>query len=176
MYKVCENRKCTQWPQTVLEDLTDKSTLYTLNTYPWGPNFALFRSMISRFWDTACTRWAKIGNAPNDPKLNLSTWQSNVFYINLILTHDAQILFRFALRIAVSEIQHVQGQRKSKRMALNWTWTLNSQKYSICTKYIPWGPSCGQFCSAISRFRDTACKGWAKIGNEPNDPKLTLKS
>ncbi len=30
--------------QTELEDLTDKSTLYTLRTYPEGPNFGPFRS------------------------------------------------------------------------------------------------------------------------------------
>ncbi len=32
MYKVSENRKCTEWPQTELKHLTVKSTLYTLNT------------------------------------------------------------------------------------------------------------------------------------------------
>ena len=35
--------------QIELEDLTVKSTLYTLNTYPRGPNFGPFRSIISRF-------------------------------------------------------------------------------------------------------------------------------
>ena len=34
MYKVFENQQCTEWPQTELEHVTDKSTLYTLNTYP----------------------------------------------------------------------------------------------------------------------------------------------
>ncbi len=61
--------------ETEFEYLTVKSTLYTLNTYPWGPNFGLFCSTISRFRDT-CTRSAKIGNALNDPKLKLKTWQS----------------------------------------------------------------------------------------------------
>ncbi len=54
-YKVARNRKCTEWPQTELEHLTVKRTLYTLNAYPWSPNFGLFRSTISRFQDT-CTR------------------------------------------------------------------------------------------------------------------------
>ncbi len=51
-YKVAENWKCTEWPQTELEHLTVKSTLYTLNTYPRGPNFDPFLSMTSHFWDT----------------------------------------------------------------------------------------------------------------------------
>ncbi len=83
-------------------------------------------------------RWAKIRNAPNDPKMNLSTLQSKVLYIHLVLTSEVQILVRFALWLAVSEIQHVQGQRKSEmhRMTPNWTWTLNSQKYSLYTIYL----------------------------------------
>ncbi len=69
----------------------------------------------------------------------------------------AQILVRFALRLAVSETQHVQGGRKSEmhRMIPNWTWTLNSQKYSMYTKYLPWCPNFGPFRSTASGFRDT---------------------
>ena len=61
--------KCTQWPQTELEHLTVKSTLYTLNIYLWGPNFHPFCSTISCFRDT---RSPKIGNSKNDPKVNLN--------------------------------------------------------------------------------------------------------
>ena len=34
--------KCTEWPQNDLKHLTVESTLYTLDTYPWGPNFVRF--------------------------------------------------------------------------------------------------------------------------------------
>ncbi len=34
MYKVGENRKCTEWPETEIEYLTVKSTLYTPNITP----------------------------------------------------------------------------------------------------------------------------------------------
>ena len=56
------------WPATLrykinLEHLTVKSTLYTLNIYPWGPNFHLFHSTTNRFQDT---KLLKIGNALND--------------------------------------------------------------------------------------------------------------
>ncbi len=77
LYKVGKNRKCNDWPQINLQHLTVKSTLYTLKTYPRGPNVRPFRSTISHFRDT---RSRKIGNAPNEPKLNLMTWQSKVLY------------------------------------------------------------------------------------------------
>ena len=42
-YKVAEIRKCTEWPQTELEQLTVKNTPYTLTTgtYLRGPNFVV---------------------------------------------------------------------------------------------------------------------------------------
>ncbi len=118
MYKVTENRKSTEWLYTEISHLTVKSCPYTLNTYPWGPKFGPFRSTISRFRDTTCTRWPKIRNAPNDPELNLSTWQSKVLYIHLELTHE------------VRKIGNAPNDP-------NWTWRPNSQKYSKYTKYLP---------------------------------------
>ncbi len=38
-------------PQSELEHLTVKSTLYTLNNHPWGPNFGPFRSTANSFQD-----------------------------------------------------------------------------------------------------------------------------
>ncbi len=73
-YKVTKNQKCTEWPQTEFEHLHSK-VLYTSS---WRPNFGPFRSTINRFRDTICTRLPKIGDALNDLKLNLKTWQSNV--------------------------------------------------------------------------------------------------
>ena len=104
MYTFSENRKCTEWPQTELDHITAKRRLYTLNTYPRGPNFGPFRSTTSRF---RATRFSKNGSAPNDPKLNLNTWQSKVPCMHEILTPEAQILLRFALRPAVSKISHI---------------------------------------------------------------------
>ncbi len=57
-----ENRKCTKLPQSDLKHLTVKSTQYTFNTDPRGPNFTQFRSTNSRFRDT---NLPKTGNAPN---------------------------------------------------------------------------------------------------------------
>ena len=50
-YKVVENRKCPEWPQNDLKQLTFKSTLHTPNTNPRGPSFTPFRSTIARFPD-----------------------------------------------------------------------------------------------------------------------------
>ena len=47
--KIVENRKCTEWPQNDLNHLTVTSALYTLNTYPGGPNFNPFRCTVARF-------------------------------------------------------------------------------------------------------------------------------
>ena len=57
-------------PQTDIEGLIVKGTLYTVNTYPPCPNFRPFCSTTSRFRDK---RSSNTGNAPNDPKLNLNT-------------------------------------------------------------------------------------------------------
>ncbi len=46
------------------------STLYTVNTHLRGPNFTPFHSTASHLQDT---RLSKIGNAPNDPRMTLST-------------------------------------------------------------------------------------------------------
>ncbi len=74
-YTVVENQKCTKWPHNDLEHLTVESTLHTLNTHPRGPNLIPFRSTASRFRDT---RLLKIGNAPNNPRMTLSTLLSNI--------------------------------------------------------------------------------------------------
>ncbi len=55
------------WSKKEISDVIEPS-LYTLNTYPWGPYFRPFCSTDSGLQDT----WsAKIGNAPNDPQTEL---------------------------------------------------------------------------------------------------------
>ncbi len=60
--KVVENQKFDEGPQSDLEPLTVKSTLYTLSTCPRGPNFGPFHCM------TSCLRGSKLlklGSAPD---------------------------------------------------------------------------------------------------------------
>ena len=97
-YKIVENWKCTQWPQSGIKHLTVESTLYTPNTHPWGHKFTPFCSTTRHFWDT---RLSKIGNAPNDTRMTLGTWLTKMHWL---LIPEAQIKVRFALRPAVSEI------------------------------------------------------------------------
>ncbi len=91
-----------------------------------------------------------------------------------MLTHEAQILVRFALRLAVSEIQHVQGGQKSEMHRMSQTelehLTVKSTPYTLNT--YPSGPNFGPFRSTTSCFRDTKS---SKIGNAPSDPKLNLE-
>ena len=123
MYMLGENRKYTKWPQTELKHFTVKK--YSI--YPLGPNFGLFRSTISHFWD-ACTRSAKIWNAPNDPKTEHFSVKSTPHTLN---TPEVQILARFALN--TSRFRGPTCTRSSKNgnapneNKLNLT--LYSQKY-----------------------------------------------
>ncbi len=66
MYKVGKNQTFTEWPQTVLKQLTVKGTLYRLKYLPLRPKFGPFRSTISPFRETLCTRSVKIGNVQKD--------------------------------------------------------------------------------------------------------------
>ena len=130
-YKVGENRKRIEWPQTDLEDSTVKSTLYVPNTYPGGPNFGPFRSKISRFRNPTCTRSEKIGNrmTPN------WTWtlNSQKYPLYTAYTPEAKILVCFALRLPVPEIQCRQ-KSEMDRMTEYWNWKNNCQNYSIYAK------------------------------------------
>ncbi len=140
MYKVGENRKCTEWPQTEFEDLTVKNTLYALNTYPEAQilvNFALWLA-ISEIQHVHGRRKSQMHQMTP-----IWTWKLNRQKYSIctkyLITSEAQILVRFAIRLAVSKIQHLQSQWKLEihRMTPNWTWRLNSQKYSIYTKCLP---------------------------------------
>ncbi len=73
--------------QTEIEHLTNKSTLYKLNTYPRGPNFGLSWSTISGFQDT------------RSPNRKYTEWsQTEIEHL---------ILICFSLRPAVSKISHI---------------------------------------------------------------------
>ena len=54
--QVFRKSKWTKWPQNDINHLSVKSTLYTLNTHPRGPNFTPFRSTTSHFRDTGLSK------------------------------------------------------------------------------------------------------------------------
>ncbi len=72
------------------------------------------------------------------------------------------------------------GENKSEmhRMTPSWTWTLNGQKYSIYTKYLP--PDAQilvRFAIRLGISEIQHVQGrWKWIGNAPNDPKLNLNT
>ncbi len=106
--------------------------------------------------------------------------QMNSTYTKYLLNTEVHIFVRFALRLAFSEIQ---GCQKSEMhwVTLNWTWTLNSQRYSIycgvwrvcwCVRVSScvWSPkSRGLFWSVIS---------WTVLSlarpSPPHPPRLPL--
>ena len=153
-------------PRMTLITEVPKYPVYTGYSSPRPP----FRSTTSHFRNTCLS---KIGNAPNDPrKMTLSSKVSKVPYVHWILTPDAQISLRFALRPTVFEIQVF---RKSK-----WTqwpqndlnhWSIKSTLYRLNTHPRP--PYFTPFRSTTSRFWGT---GFSKIENAPNDPRMTLST
>ncbi len=79
----------------------------------------------------------------------LNSQKYPVYTKYLTTTTPAQILFQFALPLALFEIQ---GWRKSEKsemypMTSEWPWTLNSQKYHVYSKYHR-GPN------AVRQFQD----------------------
>ncbi len=106
LLKIGKNRKCIEWPQTYPEHFTVKNTLYILSTYLQRPNFLPFRSTASRFPDTRLSKSGKIINAPNDIKLT-EHLTVKVPCIHKVITHEAQIMVRFALRPAVFKTSHI---------------------------------------------------------------------
>ncbi len=89
-YKVVnmvKNWKCTEWPQTELEHLTAKSTLCTVNTYPWGPNFGPFCSTASGFEDIAHFNHSPLTTMLNGQKKNKKNCQkSKIWNFTILLT------------------------------------------------------------------------------------------
>ncbi len=82
--KGCQHFGNTGWSQyhNDFKIVTVKSTFYTLNTYPWVPNFRVFHCMTSRFQDI---RLSNIGYVLNDLTLTMSTELLKVPCINWIL-------------------------------------------------------------------------------------------
>ncbi len=68
--QACWKSKMHRTTQNDLNQLTVRSTLYTLNTHPRSPNFAPCRSTTNPFWDTSLS---KNGNAPNNAIMILIT-------------------------------------------------------------------------------------------------------
>ncbi len=122
--------------------------------------------MTSHFRDTA------FRNAPNDPRMTLNPYVSEVPCVHWILTHEAQISISFTLRPAIFEIQACRKSESTEwpQNALNH-WSVKSTLYTRNTHTR--GPNFTLFRSTISHFRDT---GFSKIRNEPNDPTMTLST
>ena len=72
MFKVDKIGNAPNVPTLNLNTYSQRYSMY-IKCLPMRPKFGPFLSTISRFQDTTCSRSAKIGNAPTNPKLNLNT-------------------------------------------------------------------------------------------------------
>ena len=146
MYKVAEvgNINVPNDPK-----LNFNSTLYTLNTYPWGPNCGPFHSTISLFRDTTCIRSPKSEVYRMTPNWTWTLNSQNTLYMyTLNTTSEAQILVRFTLQPAVSKISTFynsslttmwNGQIKNKK---------NCQKFKFHYSFNNFGRDIHEFWAA----------------------------
>ena len=97
-----------------------------------------------------------------------------------ILTHEIQILVHFALRLSISEIQG--HSLEMHRVTSNWTWPLNSQKYTMYTKYLPmrskfWPLSlCDQRFPRYCTFYNSPLTAMLKVQKQNKKKKKCQKS
>ncbi len=147
--KVEKNGKFIEWPQPNPEHF--QKHLYTLKTCTRGTHVGVLRSATCRFLDT---RLLKIGNATNDLRLPLNTYQSQI----PVYTEYLPVLVRFALWSSVFAIHCCRKSEKLEmhRMTSDWPWTLKNEKYSVSTKYLLTvrGPNFGPFRSTTKHFQD----------------------
>ena len=116
-----ENRKCTEWPQTELEHLRVKGTI---NTYPKDQSLVHFavclavsESRSSKIWNT-CT--------PNS-KNTLYTLKCYLRGPNFGQFRSTTSRFWDTMSTKITDAPNDP----------NLTWTHNSQKYPVYTKYLP---------------------------------------
>ncbi len=129
------SKKCTEWPQTELDHLTVKNTLYTLFKYPQGPHFGPFRD----------TRFPKVGNALND--------------LRMILNINGQtypIYTQVPFRSTTSRFRYTRLSKYRENNLRNYLERLTVKKYPVHTRCIPlsasWSPNFGPFRSKTRRF------------------------
>ncbi len=124
-YKVAKNRKCTKWPQTELEHLTVKSTLYTLNTYALRSKFwsvSLYNQWFRRYCTFYNSHWPPQKRTKNKlPKIQ--NLKFTILYTTLVDTlpmsmhefFEANLLCTFRQDVTWSFFSHmVQCWRKRK--------------------------------------------------------------
>ena len=124
------------------EHLTVKSTLYKLNIYQQRPKFSSVRLCNRPFSKYKVAENCKFRKCTESPQTDFEilTVKRTSYTLNAT---EGQIWVRFALRT----IFKTQGYRKSEKLEMHqmnskWSWTRNSRKYSIYTKYWPLRPKC----------------------------------
>ncbi len=109
-----------KWPWTLLGQ---RYPIYMWQLPP-SPKFqsvSLYRQPFARYTCQFET------SAPNHPKVTINTKWKQIPHIHVTTVLESQIPFRFALRLAIFELQAILKQ--VHQMTPKWPWTLNDQKY-----------------------------------------------
>ncbi len=115
------------------------STLQTVKTYLWGWNFGPVCSTTTGFLyirspeNQKCTEWPK-------NELEHLTIKSTLYTLNAYRWDPNFVPFRSTISSFRDTTCISLPKSEMHRMTPNWTWTLNSQKYSMYTKYLPLRP------------------------------------
>ncbi len=120
---------CIRWPQIDLEQLTVKSTLYTLNPLPLRPKFLsifLHNKLFSRY---------KVAEkleiyALND--LEHLIVKSNLYTLN---TYSRKHRFS-SISCYDQPFSRYKVAPEMHQMTTEWPWTLKCQRYSTYTEYL----------------------------------------
>ncbi len=172
-YVVVGNQKCTEWLQQDGKHLTVKGALCTPSTYLRGPNCGLIRSTDSCFWDT---RLSKNGNVHNDLRMTLNTVTSTLYTVSTYPRGPYFSIFWSAslYNQPFSRYKVVEISEYLKCTELPWNDFEYLTDKSIL--YIVRRPKFCPFRSTTKGFWDTRLSEIGKIGNAPNDLRLTLNT
>ncbi len=162
----------------VLNDLRPilNSQFYHVDTkcLPQRANFCPLHSTASRFQDTRLLKVGNFRNASIDHKLTLNSWQSKYLEYTMYpwvpkLDSLCSTTSHFRDTRFTCDFLIFGNQITSKFYLENLT--AKSTLHILNTYHRD--PNFGSFRFMANRFPDTR---WSKIGNAPNDLKLTLKT
>ena len=170
--------KCPEWTQTDLEHWIVKSTPSTkdlpLTLKFWSVSLYnhLFFFVCVFFLDT---RLPKIGNALNNPELNLNPQQSKVLTEYLPLRPKFWSVLLYDQTFSRHKVVKNRINGKFTEWPQAYPEHLTALTFPLYTKYLPLVPNCGLFCSTTNGFQDTRLLKIGNLGNVPNYLRLTLE-
>ena len=158
--------KCTEWTQMTLNPT--RSNLPNICYWClWVPNFCQFRSTTRSLEQQAILRRVH-RTTPNDLENYKAKYIPYMCYVYACVPNVTPFC---------STTSHFQDTRLSKiklqRMTSEWHWTIQSTLYTQST--YPQDTNFAPFRSTTSHFREKRLSKIGKLGNAPNDTRITRK-